>query len=157
MVDTGKNRKNPKRPLIFYYAVTLLILMLLNWLFFPALMQRRVTEVGYDEFTAMLDEGRVQTVAYDLSLIHILTCAGVSWYLPPNGMNTEFAPIEPSNRSTRPRSRQMPSVEAWFSSFSFSVCPSGAHAMDGADRGAISAVTCLAQPLVLRKSRERCV
>lgn len=39
--------------------------MLLNWLFFPALMQRRVTEVGYDEFTAMLDEGRVQTVAYD--------------------------------------------------------------------------------------------
>ena len=62
MVDTGKN---PKRPLIFYYAVTLLILMLLNWMFFPALMQRRVTEVGYDEFTAMLDEGRVQTVAYD--------------------------------------------------------------------------------------------
>ena len=39
--------------------------MLLNWLFFPALMQRRVTEVGYDEFTTMLDEGRVQTVAYD--------------------------------------------------------------------------------------------
>ena len=65
MVDTGKNKKNPKRPLIFYYAVTLLILMLLNWLFFPALMQRRVTEVGYDEFTTMLDEGRVQTVAYD--------------------------------------------------------------------------------------------
>ena len=65
MVDTGKNQKNPKRPLIFYYAVTLLILMLLNWLFFPALMQRRVTEVGYDEFTTMLDEGRVQTVAYD--------------------------------------------------------------------------------------------
>ena len=65
MVDTGKNQKNPKRPLIFYYAVTLLILMLLNWLFFPALMQRRVTEVGYDEFTTMLDEGRVQTVAFD--------------------------------------------------------------------------------------------
>ena len=65
MVDTGKKQKNPKRPLIFYYAVTLLILMLLNWLFFPALIQRRVTEVGYDEFTTMLDEGRVQTVAYD--------------------------------------------------------------------------------------------
>ena len=65
MVDTGKNQKSPKRPLIFYYVVTLLILMLLNWLFFPAMMQRRVTEVGYNEFTAMLDEGRVQTVAYD--------------------------------------------------------------------------------------------
>ena len=67
MVDTGKNQKSPKRPLIFYYVVTLLILMLLNWLFFPAMMQRRVTEVGYNEFTAMLDEGRVQTVAYDQS------------------------------------------------------------------------------------------
>ena len=65
MVDTGKNQKSLKRPLIFYYVVTLLILMLLNWLFFPAMMQRRVTEVGYNEFTAMLDEGRVQTVAYD--------------------------------------------------------------------------------------------
>ena len=71
MVDTGNKTKTPnspktpKRSLIFYYAVTLAVLMLLNWLFFPALMQRRVTEVGYDEFTAMLDEGRVQTVAYD--------------------------------------------------------------------------------------------
>ena len=71
MVDTGnktktpQSPKTPKRSLIFYYAVTLAVLMLLNWLFFPALMQRRVTEVGYDEFTAMLDEGRVQTVAYD--------------------------------------------------------------------------------------------
>ena len=73
MVDTGKNQKNPKRPLIFYYVVTLLILMLLNWLFFPAMMQRRVTEVGYNEFTAMLDEGRVQTVAYDQSESQIVS------------------------------------------------------------------------------------
>ena len=65
MIDSGKRQKTPKRPLIFYYVVTLLILMLLNWLFFPALMQRQVTEVGYDEFVSMLDEGRVQTVAHN--------------------------------------------------------------------------------------------
>ncbi len=65
MIDSGKRQKTPKRPLIFYYVVTLLILMLLNWLFFPALMQRQVTEVGYDEFVSMLDEGWVQTVAYN--------------------------------------------------------------------------------------------
>ena len=87
-------------------------------------------------------------------MVAAMTCAGVSWYLPPNGMNTEFAPIEPSNRSTRPRSRQIPRVEAWFNSFSFSVWPSGAHAMDGTGRAATSAVTCLAQPLVFRKPRE---
>nr|WP_302649554.1 ATP-dependent zinc metalloprotease FtsH [uncultured Agathobaculum sp.] len=55
----------PKRPLIFYYAVTLIILMLLNWLLVPMLAQRQVIEVGYDEFVSMLDDGRVQTVAYD--------------------------------------------------------------------------------------------
>ena len=57
--------KPNKKPFFYYAMIAMLILMLLNWLFFPALMQRRVTEVGYDEFTTMLDEGRVQTVAYD--------------------------------------------------------------------------------------------
>ena len=65
MVDPGKSSKTPKRPLIFYYAVTLLVLMLLNWLLVPMLAQRQVVEVGYDEFISMLDDGKVQTVAYD--------------------------------------------------------------------------------------------
>ena len=29
--------------------------------------------------------------------------AGVAWYLPPKGMRTDPAPMEPSNRSTSPR------------------------------------------------------
>ena len=67
MVEPGKNSKTPKRPLIFYYAVTLLVLMLLNWLLVPMLAQRQVVEVGYNEFVSMLDEGKVQTVAYEPS------------------------------------------------------------------------------------------
>ena len=67
MVEPGKDSKTPKRPLIFYYAVTLLVLMLLNWLLVPMLAQRQVVEVGYNEFVAMLDEGKVQTVAYEPS------------------------------------------------------------------------------------------
>ena len=43
----------------------LLVLMMLNWLLFPSLLQRQVTEVGYDEFIAMVDDGKVQTIAYD--------------------------------------------------------------------------------------------
>ena len=65
MIEPGKGSKTPKRPLIFYYAVTLLVLMLLNWLLVPMLAQRQVVEVGYDEFISMLDDGKVQTVAYD--------------------------------------------------------------------------------------------
>ena len=62
--------------------------------------------------------------------------------------------MEPSKRSTRPRSRQMPRVEAWFSSFSFSELPAGAQEIDGVGSAPTSASTCLEQPLVLRKSRE---
>ena len=65
MNNNPKGTKNPKKPLIFYYAVMLLVLMMLNWLLFPSLLQRQVTEVGYDEFIAMVDDGKVQTIAYD--------------------------------------------------------------------------------------------
>ena len=65
MVGPANGSKTPKKPLIFYYAVTVFVLMLLNWLLFPMLAQRQVTEVGYDEFLSMVDDGRVETVAYD--------------------------------------------------------------------------------------------
>lgn len=65
MVEPGKGSQTPKRPLIFYYVITLLVLMVLNWLLVPMFAQRQVVEVGYDEFVSMLDAGKVQTVAYD--------------------------------------------------------------------------------------------
>ena len=64
-MPTNKGAEIPKRPLIFYYAVTLIVLMLLNWLFFPSLLSRQVTEVGYDELVSMVDDGKVETVSYD--------------------------------------------------------------------------------------------
>ncbi len=64
-MPTNKGQKSPKRPLIFYYAVTLIVLMLLNWLLFPSLLSRQVTEVGYDELVSMVDDGKVETVSYD--------------------------------------------------------------------------------------------
>ena len=65
MMQSNPNRNSPKRPLIFYYAIMLVALMLLNWLLVPMFAQRQVTEVGYDTFVSMVDEGRVKTVAYD--------------------------------------------------------------------------------------------
>ena len=64
-MPTNKGQKSPKRPLICYYAVTLIVLMLLNWLFFPSLLSRQVTEIGYDELVSMVDDGKVETVSYD--------------------------------------------------------------------------------------------
>ena len=65
MYEPGKKTDPPKRPLIFYYAVMLLAVLLLNWLFVPMYAQRQVHEVTYDTFLSMVDEGRVKTVAYD--------------------------------------------------------------------------------------------
>ena len=43
--------KSPKRPLIFYYLIAMVVLMLLNALVFPAMLATPVTEVGYNDFS----------------------------------------------------------------------------------------------------------
>lgn len=65
MVDMDSQNKAPKKPLIFYYLIAMLVLMLLNALLFPALLQTSVTEVGYNEFLSMVDDGKVEEVARD--------------------------------------------------------------------------------------------
>lgn len=42
--------KNPKKPFIYYYLLVLLIVMVLNALVFPSVMERSVQEVPYSEF-----------------------------------------------------------------------------------------------------------
>lgn len=48
--------KQPKKPLIFYYGVVLLILMLFNLLAMPWLAQRQVLQVDYSTFIQMAEE-----------------------------------------------------------------------------------------------------
>ncbi len=63
MMDEHKTPS--KKPLIFYYVISLIVLMLLNALLFPALLQPRVMEVGYSDFLTMVDDGRVTEVVMD--------------------------------------------------------------------------------------------
>ena len=63
--EPEQDKKKPRRSLIYYYVVTLLILMLLNALLFPSLLQRQVTEVGYNQFLDMVENGQVKEVAYE--------------------------------------------------------------------------------------------
>jgi cell division protease FtsH len=65
MIKDDNSQKSPKKPLIYYYVIVLLVMMLLNALLFPSLMQRRVTEVTYDTFLSMVDDGTVTEVAYE--------------------------------------------------------------------------------------------
>jgi len=55
-------KKPSKRPLICYYLAALLILMLLNMTFFPAVLEKPVQDVTYDQFTSMTYDKNVGQV-----------------------------------------------------------------------------------------------
>lgn len=58
-----KEVKTPKKPLIYYYGIVLLVLLLFNILVAPMLLQRQVVEVDYGTFMDMIEEkniGRVE-------------------------------------------------------------------------------------------------
>ena len=54
--------KTPKRPLLYYYGIVLLILMLFNFLAMPWLAQRQVREVDYGTFMSMTEERQIAQV-----------------------------------------------------------------------------------------------
>ena len=61
----GMKNDEPKRPpksILYYYGIVLIVLLLLNVLVFPSLTERQVTEVTYDQFLDMLDQGIVEGV-----------------------------------------------------------------------------------------------
>ena len=63
--DDGKTPSPPKKPLLFYYALALVALMLLNVFFFPSVLERQVIEVPYSQFLTMVDDHQVTEVALD--------------------------------------------------------------------------------------------
>ncbi len=57
-----KEVKTPKKPLIFYYAIVILCLMLFNSLIMPWFAQRQIQTVDYGTFMTMTDEQEVGLV-----------------------------------------------------------------------------------------------
>ena len=55
-------KKNPNRPLIVYYIIALVVVMLLNALLFPQIERYSVKQVDYSEFLSMLEDGKVKSV-----------------------------------------------------------------------------------------------
>lgn len=54
--------KTPKKPLIYYYCVVLVILILFNFLAMPWFMERQVREVDYGTFMTMTENGDIGLV-----------------------------------------------------------------------------------------------
>jgi cell division protease FtsH len=57
-----KAEKAPKKPLLYYYVVSMCILMLLNALVFPSLLKKQVTQTDYGTFLTKLENGSVRVV-----------------------------------------------------------------------------------------------
>ena len=54
--------KKPKRPLIFYYSIVLLVIMLINIFVMPEIAQHQIKEVDYNTFWKMVESGDIGQV-----------------------------------------------------------------------------------------------
>ena len=64
-----KEVKTPKKPLIYYYGIVLLILFLFNVIVSPLLMQKQVQEIDYGTFMGMIESKNIGQVEIDDSQI----------------------------------------------------------------------------------------
>ena len=54
--------KQPKKPLIYYYGVVMIVMMLFNFLAVPWFMQRQIKEVDYGTFMEMVEQKEIGSV-----------------------------------------------------------------------------------------------
>ena len=60
-----KEVKSPKKHLIFYYGIALLVIVLFNVIVSPLLVKARVTEVDYGTFMSMIEQKKIGNVEVD--------------------------------------------------------------------------------------------
>ncbi|MCI6996009.1 MAG: ATP-dependent zinc metalloprotease FtsH [Eubacterium sp.] len=62
-MDLNQLKENkPKRPVMFYYAIAFVVLLLLNFVLVPWLSEKSIKETTYNEFVGQLDAGNVTKV-----------------------------------------------------------------------------------------------
>lgn len=62
--------QKPKKPMIFYYMIVMVILFILNFLLFPHLFQPDVKEVDYGTFLEMVDQKEISKVQIEDDMIY---------------------------------------------------------------------------------------
>ena len=67
--------EKPRKPLIFYYAIVLVVMILLNTLLFPRLMGQEVTQVDYGTFLTMLADRKVAVAQVEQDMIYFTDTA----------------------------------------------------------------------------------
>lgn len=57
-----KEQKNQRKPIVFYYIITLIIVMILNTFIFPSVLKQQIPEVDYGTFLTQIENGNVKSV-----------------------------------------------------------------------------------------------
>ena len=60
-----KEVKSPKKPLIYYYGIVILVVLLFNLIVTPLLMKGQIVEVDYGTFMTMIEEKNIGSVEVD--------------------------------------------------------------------------------------------
>ena len=68
-----KEQQNPRKPLLFYYAIALLALFVLNSVVLPLLTEPKVETIDYGTFLTWVDEGKVAKVEIENNEIALRT------------------------------------------------------------------------------------
>ena len=71
-IKEGKKPQLPKKPVMFYYVIVLLVLVAINLFLVPALSERSIQEASYDEFLDDLESGKISEVNLDEDTIYYL-------------------------------------------------------------------------------------
>lgn len=60
--NNQKNTKMPKKPLIYYYIIAMVVFIALNTFVFPSMLEAKIEEVDYRTFLQMLNNDEISKV-----------------------------------------------------------------------------------------------
>ena len=80
----------PKKPLIFYYIVALIVLVLLNTFLFPRMLQQEIVSVDYGTFLTMLEDQEVAVAQVEEDVIYFTDKADQPTLYSTNTFNDPY-------------------------------------------------------------------
>ena len=85
-----KKVEQPKKPLIFYYIVALIVLVLLNTFLFPRMLQQEIVSVDYGTFLTMLEDREVAVAQVEEDVIYFTDKADQPTLYSTNTFNDPY-------------------------------------------------------------------
>ena len=85
-----KKVEQPKKPLIFYYIVALIVLVLLNTFLFPRMLQQEIVSVDYGTFLTMLEDQELAVAQVEEDVIYFTDKADQPTLYSTNTFNDPY-------------------------------------------------------------------